>query len=121
MTPSSTRVRRQLRGVASRRVSRMRENPRLRWLLRPAITVIVPFHQVEEYFEECLVSIANQNFRHFEALLVDDGSRDGSRAIADRFAAADHRFRVIERPNGGLGAARNTGVRAARGRYLTFV
>ena len=57
----------------------------------------------------------------FEVLLVDDGSPDGSRAIAERYAARDSRFRLVTRPNGGLGAARNTGVRNARGRYLTFV
>lgn len=116
-----SRLRQQVRGRASRAVGWAREQRTLRRLLRPEISVIVPFYDVEEYFEECLESIAGQNFRNFEALLVDDGSRDGSLAIAQRFAAEDARFRVIRRPNGGLGAARNTGIRVARGKYLTFV
>lgn len=114
-------LRGRLRGYASRTVGWARENRHLRRVIRPAVSVIVPFYNVEEYFEECLESIAAQNFRDFEALLVDDGSLDGSLAIAQRFVERDGRFRIITRPNGGLGAARNTGVRAARGRYLTFV
>ena len=83
--------------------------------------MIVPFYNVEAYLEECLQSIADQTMGDFEVLVVDDGSPDGSRAIAERYAAQDPRFRLITRPNGGLGAARNTGIREARGRYLTFV
>ncbi len=116
-----TRLRGRLRGYASRTVGWARENRQLRRVIRPAVSVIVPFYNVEEYFEECLESIAAQNFRDFEALLVDDGSLDGSLAIAQRFVERDGRFRIIRRPNGGLGAARNTGIRAARGKYLTFV
>src|SRR3954447_26423289 len=117
MTPSSLlRVRQQLRGRASRAVGWAREQRWGRRLLRPEVTVVVPFYDVEEYFDECLASIAGQNFRNFEAILVDDGSPDGSLAIAQAQAARDHRFRIIRRPNGGLGAARNTGVEAARGK-----
>jgi CDP-glycerol glycerophosphotransferase len=98
-----------------------REQRVLRRVLRPEVSVIVPFYDVEEYFEECLESIAAQNFRNFEAILVDDESPDACLAIALRFAARDPRFRVVRRPNGGLGAGRNTGIRVARGKYLTFV
>ena len=90
-------------------------------LMRPAISVIVPFYNVENYLAECLDSILGQSFAHFEVLLVDDGSPDGSRSIAERYARRDPRVRLLTRPNGGLGAARNTGVRAARGEFLTFV
>jgi CDP-glycerol glycerophosphotransferase len=121
MTPPLSRLRQQLRGRASRAVGWAREQRTLRRLLRPEVSVIVPFYDVEEYFEECLETVAGQNFRNFEAILVDDGSRDGSLAIAERYAARDPRFRVVRRPNGGLGAARNTGVRVARGKYLTFI
>ena len=82
---------------------------------------MVPFYDVGQYLAECLDSILAQTFTDFEVLLVDDGSRDGSREIANRYAAADHRISLVTRENGGLGAARNTGVREARGRYLTFV
>lgn len=87
----------------------------------PEISVIVPFYNVEEYLAECLDSLLAQGFADFEVLLVDDGSPDGSRAIAEEYAARDERLRIITRENGGLGAARNTGIREAKGRYLTFV
>ncbi|MFS3127241.1 CDP-glycerol glycerophosphotransferase family protein [Nocardioides sp. Bht2] len=92
-----------------------------RRLITPEISVIIPFYNVEQYFEECLDSIRDGGVANIEVILVDDGSPDGSRLIAERFVARDHRFRLIIQENAGLGAARNTGVRAARGRYLTFV
>ncbi|MET1059345.1 MAG: glycosyltransferase family 2 protein [Nocardioides sp.] len=85
------------------------------------MSVIVPFYSVERYLAECLDSIVGQSFEDIEVLLVDDGSPDGSRRIADEYAAQDPRLRVVARENGGLGAARNTGVREARGQYLSFV
>jgi CDP-glycerol glycerophosphotransferase len=93
----------------------------VRRLRTPEISVIVPFYNVEAYLADCLDSILGQTFGDFEVLLVDDGSPDGSRAIAERYAERDARLRIVTRENGGLGAARNTGVREARGRYLTFV
>ena len=108
--------------VLGRRIAGRAVRTRLGRRIRPPrISVIVPFYNVEAYLEECLDSILGQDFDGFEVLLVDDGSPDGSRAIAERYAARDPRVRIITRENGGLGAARNTGVRAARGRFLTFV
>lgn len=89
--------------------------------LGPEVSVIVPFYNVEQYLADCLDSILAQSFADYEVLLVDDGSPDGSRAIAEQYAAKDRRLRVVTRENGGLGAARNTGIREARGRWLTFV
>ena len=83
--------------------------------------MIVPFYNVEEYLAECLDSVLRQSYGDFEVVLVDDGSPDGSRAIAEKYVAQDPRVRLVTRENGGLGAARNTGIREARGRYLTFV
>jgi CDP-glycerol glycerophosphotransferase len=115
-------ARRHQASVFARRVARRAARTSVGRRLRPPrISVVVPFYNVEGYIAECLDSIVAQDFTDFEVLLVDDGSPDGSRAIAERYAAQDARFRVITRENGGLGAARNTGVRAARGRYLTFV
>jgi len=81
----------------------------------------VPIYNVEDYLAECLDSLAAQTFSDYEVVVVDDGSPDGSRRIADEYASRDARIRVITRENGGLGAARNTGVRHARGRFLTFL
>ncbi|MFD6416493.1 CDP-glycerol glycerophosphotransferase family protein [Streptomyces sp. NPDC060194] len=91
--------------------------------VKPRLSVVVPVYNVEEYLEECLRSLADQSFRSLEVLMVDDGSTDGSTAIARDFAARDPRFRHVRRPNGGLSAARNTGVREADpdAEFLAFV
>lgn len=82
---------------------------------------MVPIYNVEEYLRECLESIAAQTFPDLEAILIDDGSTDGSAAVAEAHVARDRRFKLISQPNAGLGAARNTGVAAASGEYLAFV
>src|SRR3954471_21747388 len=87
----------------------------------PRISVVVPIYNVEPYLEECLGSLAGQTFRDMEVVMVDDGSKDNSPAIAERFAARDGRFKLVTQPNGGLGKARNTGVAAASGELLAFV
>lgn len=81
----------------------------------------MPIYNVEAYLAECLDSILSQGFRNFELIIVDDGSPDRSYAIARRYAAKDSRVKIVRRPNGGLGAARNTGVQHARGTFLMFV
>ena len=85
------------------------------------LSVVVPIYNVEPYLETCLESIAQQSFADLEVIMVNDGSTDGSPAVAERFAERDARFRLVSKPNGGLGAARNTGVEYASGEYLTFV
>src|SRR5690606_5147714 len=85
------------------------------------LSVVVPIYNVAPYLGECLSSIANQYYRDLEVIMVDDGSSDDSAAIAEKFADADPRFRLIRQPNRGLGAARNTGVSHATGDYLMFV
>lgn len=78
--------------------------------MAPRLSVVVPVHNVERYLDECLNSLARQSFRDLEVVMVDDGSTDGSAVLARRFADRDPRFRLVGRANGGLGAARNTGV-----------
>src|SRR4051794_39065689 len=87
----------------------------------PRVSVVVPIYNVEHYLEECLESLAAQTFHDLEVVMVDDGSTDGSAAIAEAFAARDPRFKLVTRPNGGLSAARNTGLEAATGEFLAFV
>ncbi len=87
----------------------------------PKISIIVPVYKVERYLRECLDSILAQTFGDWECILVDDGSPDGCPQICDEYAARDPRFRVIHRTNGGLSAARNSGLREARGEYIEFV
>ncbi|MFZ4894082.1 glycosyltransferase family 2 protein [Plantibacter sp. Mn2098] len=88
---------------------------------QPAITVIVPMHNVEPYLDDALASLSGQSFSDFEAILVDDGSIDGTMRIARERAGADPRFRIIEQDHGGLSAARNRGLDEARGEYIAFL
>src|SRR3954453_20153701 len=88
----------------------------------PRVSVVVPIYNVEDYLEECLDSLAAQTFEDLEVVMVDDSSTDGSAAIAESFAARHPRFRLVRRAaNGGLSAARNTGIDAATGEFLAFV
>lgn len=76
----------------------------------PLISVIVPIYKVEQYIHRCVDSILNQSFSDFELILVDDGSPDNCGAICDEYAEKDPRVHVIHQKNGGLSAARNTGI-----------
>ena len=87
----------------------------------PRISVVVPIYDVESYLATCLQSVARQTVRDLEVIMVDDGSTDGSRALAERFASRDRRFRLVTQPNGGLGRARNMGSDLATGEFLAFV
>lgn len=85
------------------------------------VSVIVPIYNVEKYLDNCVQSILRQTYRNLEIILVDDGSPDGCPQMCDRYAGQDGRIRVIHKENGGLGDARNAGVREAAGKYLLFV
>lgn len=87
----------------------------------PKISVIVPVYKAEQYLSQCVESILGQTFSDLELLLVDDGSPDRSGAICDQYAAGDARVRVIHKENGGVSTARNAGLDAAAGDYITFV
>lgn len=85
------------------------------------ISVIVPVYKVEKYIHECVDSIINQTFQNLEIILVDDGSPDRCGEICDDYAQKDNRVKVIHQENAGLSAARNSGIRAATGKFLCFV
>ena len=87
----------------------------------PELSIIVPIYKVEKYLDECIQSILGQTFTDLELILVDDGSPDACPQMCDAIAEQDSRVRVIHQKNGGLSAARNTGIEAARGNWLGFV
>lgn len=87
----------------------------------PEVSVLVPIYNVERYLERCLTSLVGQTYDDFEAICINDGSTDGSRAIIQRFLDADSRFRVIDKENSGYGASMNRGLDAARGRYVAIL
>ena len=87
----------------------------------PSISVIVPVYKCEEYLEACVNSILNQTFTDFEIILVDDGSPDNSGKICDDLAQKYNKITVLHQENQGQAAARNNGVKIARGEWLHFV
>lgn len=87
----------------------------------PEISIIIPVYNSTEYLSACLGSVLAQSFTDWEAVCIDDGSTDGSSAILAEYAAKDERIRVLTQENTGPGAARNRGLQAARGKYITFV
>ena len=78
-------------------------------------------YNVEQYLEECIGSILGQTYPNIEIMLVDDGSTDASSSICDKYASEHDCIKAIHRQNGGLSAARNTGVKASHGDYIGFI
>ena len=99
----------------------LRDAPRWEGPLTKTLSIVIPVYNAEPYLEECLSSLAAQTHAVFEAVCVDDGSTDRSRAVLDEWAARDGRFRVLGKPNGGPSSARNVGLRAATGDYVCFL
>lgn len=89
--------------------------------LEKLISIIVPVYNVAPYLKRCLDSIKDQSYKKFEVIIVNDGSTDCSREIAKKYTEIDSRFILIDRINGGLSAARNTGMTIAKGEYLVFI
>ncbi|MBD8952855.1 MAG: glycosyltransferase family 2 protein [Subdoligranulum sp.] len=87
----------------------------------PTISVIIPVYKVERYLDACVASVAGQTYADLEIILVDDGSPDNCPALCDAWAKKDARIKVIHRPNGGLSAARNSGLDIAGGEFIAFV
>lgn len=88
---------------------------------KPLISVIVPVYNVENYMRQCIDSLLNQTLSNIEIILVDDGATDTSPKICDEYARRYSRIKVIHKLNGGLGSARNAGMKEARGKYIGFV
>ena len=87
----------------------------------PSVSVILPCYNAQAYIHQCVDSILNQTLTDLELICVDDGSTDATLEILRSYQAADSRVRVIRQENGGAGAARNNGLRLARGTYLSFL
>lgn len=87
----------------------------------PLISVIVPVFNVEKYLRKCFESIKKQSYTNIEIIFVDDGSTDNSSSLCDELCDEDNRVQVIHQTNSGLSDARNVGIRAARGKYITCI
>lgn len=85
------------------------------------ISIVVPIYGVEKYIAACIDSILAQSYRHFELILVDDGSPDKAGEICEQYLKVDSRVIVLHKNNGGLSDARNYGLKYASGEYITFI
>ena len=86
----------------------------------PKVSVIVPIYNVEKYLRECLDSIQSQTYTDFECIMINDGSVDKSREIAESYLN-DKRFILVNQSNSGQSVARNKGIKMSRGEFLCFV
>lgn len=85
------------------------------------LSIVIPVYQVENTLRRCVESVVRQTFDDYEVILIDDGSTDHSPTLCDALAEEDRHIRVIHQRNGGLSSARNAGIEAAQGEYITFV
>lgn len=87
----------------------------------PTVSIVVAVYNVRDYIGEAIASLQAQSFGDFEALVIDDGSTDGSGAVARGAWGDDPRFRLIQQENRGLSGARNVGLAEARGEFVAFL
>lgn len=87
----------------------------------PKVSVIIPAYNVRAYIEDALHSLERQSFSDFEAIVVDDGSTDGTAEVVQPFCDRDPRFQLLQKTNGGLSSARNYGIRHARADYIALL
>ena len=85
------------------------------------VSVIIPVYNAENFLARCLDSLRAQSFSDWEAICVDDGSKDGSAAILDGYGESDPRFRIMHKSNGGVSQARNDALELVSGEFLMFV
>ncbi|MCI9272412.1 MAG: glycosyltransferase [Clostridiales bacterium] len=87
----------------------------------PAISVIIPIYNVEEFLRKGLESLTQQTMQDFEVIMVNDGCTDGSRGIMQEFSEKYPNFHIVDKQNGGVSSARNAGVKEAAGEYIAFL
>ena len=89
--------------------------------MNPLISIIVPVYNAEKTLNRCVDSILQQAFTNWELLLINDGSKDHSGDICDKYSLKDSRIKVFHKENGGVSSARNIGLDNAKGEWITFV
>ena len=89
--------------------------------MKGLVSVIIPVYNAEQYIVKCIESVLAQSYTYLDVILIDDGSKDHSGAICDQYAHKDNRIRVIHQANGGVSVARQAGLDAAKGEYITHI
>ena len=87
----------------------------------PKVSIIIPAYNAEKVLARCIDSVLAQTFTDFELLVMDDGSKDGTAALCDAYAAKDARVRVVHKQNSGVSDTRNQALNLATGEYLQFL
>lgn len=87
----------------------------------PKFSIIIPVYNLENYIKQCLDSLIIQNFQSWEGIIINDGSFDKSLEILKSYVAKDNRFKIIDKPNEGLSAARNDAISICSGDYIVFL
>ncbi len=85
----------------------------------PVFSVVIPMFNVEDYIDQSIQSVLGQDYNNFELICVNDGCQD--KTVSRVLEYKDPRIRLISQNNGGLSAARNTGIRNSRGLYIAFL
>ena len=89
--------------------------------MKPIITIIVPVYNAEKYLERCIGSLRNQTTQNIEIIIIDDGSTDNSYSIIENYKLKDSRINVVHTSNHGQGYAKNMGICASHGTYISFL
>jgi len=87
--------------------------------MKPLISIIIPAYNVENYIKRCIESINNQTFKNYEVIIIDDGSIDNTLNIIKQFSC--EQYKIITQKNSGASSARNKGIDASNGDYITFM
>lgn len=88
---------------------------------KKTISIIVPIYNAEKHLNKCINSIVNQTYNELEILLIDDGSKDSSLNICEKWSKQDSRIKVIHKENSGVSDTRNLGIEISTGDYIGFV
>ena len=89
--------------------------------IQPLVSVIMPAYNSEKYIGKSIESVLAQDYEKFELIIVDDGSKDGTKSIVEQYAKNDIRIKLLEQANQGVSVARNKGLDTATGEYVAFL
>lgn len=87
---------------------------------KPLISVVVPMYNAEKFIDKCLIHLVRQTYTDLEIILVDDGSKDNTVKVCEKYAKADKRIKIVKQKNAGPSVASNTGLDNASGTYIHF-
>ena len=85
------------------------------------LSVVIPVYNVEEYLDKCIKSVVEQTYKELEIIIINDGSKDNSSGICEKWASQDERIIYINKENEGSGKTRNLGIAKSTGEYIAFL